>query len=385
MTRRKTLRGLHSSQSDIARPTTEQNVPSLETTIDEDEAATDRLESSLQSRANELDEEFKYSTGQILLRPRREKQYAKKMHESRNLPWSSESYMIQVPRSLSITLTLVYLSLSAILLISSVKNLAQADPQRESSLIRPYDGFSSFLFSDTSKKQLKNIPESKISIDDRSSMRTHKVKRHNTNPYSSDPTYRSTFSSQLSKGLREGLNELNSQSGSLLVCPEGWQQHSTQCYRFFQQRRSWSRARETCERFGAQLALVLDYQQNNFTGYLASVQLAGFGPNPMMSNDQASKYHQQIRHQPKSQVYASDERSYWIGFKTIDRLETNTLESSANTFVSKYLGFWDYDEPRVSQGECVKATVRHETITTSGDSSSAYKLGPQSSTLTTGK
>lgn len=186
---------------------------------------------------------------------------------------------------------------------------------------------------------------------------------------------------------------------SLLVCPEGWHQHSTQCYKFFHQRHSWQRARDICERYGAQLALIHDYQQNNFTTQLASSSLGSgqllskqANTNQQLtqssslggSNGNAASLHQLQSHLAKHhQVqYTSDERSYWIGFRAIDKLETNTLESAANTFVSKYIGFWDYEEPRVSQGECVRATVRHELSALAP--SSSYKLinsQPQSGKL----
>lgn len=155
-------------------------------------------------------------------------------------------------------------------------------------------------------------------------------------------------------------------TNSLLVCPDGWHHHSTQCYRFFHQRHSWQRAREVCERYGAQLALVHDYQENNFTSQLASQSL-GTGLAGSRA-DQAGVQSLASQHQVQ---YASDERSYWIGFRAIDRLETNTLESAANTFVSKYIGFWDYNEPQVHQGECVRASVRRESA---ASSSPAYKL-----------
>jgi len=176
--------------------------------------------------------------------------------------------------------------------------------------------------------------------------------------------------------LRE---EQQQQEASLLVCPPGWQQHSNQCYKFFQQRHSWQRARDTCERHGAQLALIYDYQQNNFTGQLAGHSLLG-PAHAAGAHNQLHPFGEPMAHQRRLQqsgalsaaststsasggqppVYASEERSYWIGYRAIDRLETNTLESAANTFVSKYLGFWDLDEPRVSAGECVRATIKHE-------------------------
>lgn len=197
------------------------------------------------------------------------------------------------------------------------------------------------------------------------------------------------------------------QSDELLVCADGWSQFGTHCYRFFAQRRSWQRAKDTCERYGSKLALVYDYQQNNFTTQLAFSGLLGAGSSSSDSSSQvgssssslsSSQSHQSAHNAllssagPSSSLsssssqsapvplYSSDERSYWIGFKAIDRLETNTLESSANTFVSKYIGFWDFDEPRASSGECVRAAVRHET-----GSASPYRLIVGSSSQATGK
>lgn len=172
------------------------------------------------------------------------------------------------------------------------------------------------------------------------------------------------------------------QSDELLVCADGWSQFGTQCYRFFSQRRSWQRAKDTCERYGSKLALIYDYQQNNYTTQLALSGLLGAISTETSPSSSSSSQSQQSQpnvllsfagaSSPQSSpvpLYSSDERGYWIGFRAIDRLETNTLESAANTFVSKYIGFWDYDEPRVSSGECVRAAVRHET-----GSASPYRL-----------
>lgn len=165
------------------------------------------------------------------------------------------------------------------------------------------------------------------------------------------------------------------------MCPEGWHKHSTHCYKFFHQRHSWERAKDICEKYGAQLALIHDYQQNNFTTQLADAQLlasaasvgggGGSGSDGAQQSSMIGVGGSSSKQQQPLALFSSDERSYWIGFRAIDRLETNTLESAANTFVSKYIGFWDYDEPRVSQGECVRATVRHDSGTSQANS---YKL-----------
>ena len=82
-------------------------------------------------------------------------------------------------------------------------------------------------------------------------------------------------------------------------------------------------------RYGSELVLISDYMQNNFTSFLADEFLKDSHP----------------------------KRSYWIGFQSIDNLSTNTLESASGTFISKYVGFWAHDEPNVSHGQCVRATL----------------------------
>lgn len=219
-----------------------------------------------------------------------------------------------------------------------------------------------------------------------SSQRHHRHQPQAATATSSQQQQYSSSSRQISSSKQQQQQQDDQQA--LLVCPDGWVRHSTQCYRFFHKRHSWQRAKDVCEKYGAQLALVHDYQQNNFTGQLAEAQLlssSGLGAGAAGSSEANGQQHSHLK--PSSSLsaglaslanggagqplFSSDERSYWIGFRTIDRLETNTLESAANTFVSKYIGFWDYEEPRVSQGECVRATVRHE----SGPSqANSYKL-----------
>lgn len=322
----------------------------------------------------------------IIANNSRDDEFEKRKKKKDNLLLSSSS---SIPRSLCILLTFIYISLSIILLISSNNEyLAQANSKFRP--INNVNGYSSFLINDNNN----NFNEQDYSNINKhnSIIINNKFKRH-----SSISLNQNSFTNSFVSKSKTVTN--NNDSGNLLVCPDSWQQHSTQCYRFFQQRRSWSRAKETCENYGAQLALVLDYQENNFTGQLASLQLIGMN-NPVLigdlannkysQNNQFNRQQQQQQQQhngpnQRTQVYASDERSYWIGFKTIDKLETNTLESAANTFVSKYLGFWDYDEPKTSQGECVKATIRHETLANPSGSSSAYKLSPSQGLVSTGK
>lgn len=76
--------------------------------------------------------------------------------------------------------------------------------------------------------------------------------------------------------------------------------------------------------------LISDFTQNNFTATLAQASLRE----------------------------ASDEiRSFWIGFQSIDQLSTNTIESASGRFVSKYVGFWAFNEPNVDNGQCVKVAL----------------------------
>lgn len=284
-----------------------------------------------------------------------------------------------------------YLTLSILLIwpTSSYQALQQQQHLTASLNSRVGQGYQPFLIYD---QQANNVVSRNSNNNNK---HHHQLGRQNSDTHHNQhqPNLASPLSSSSSN---------KQQSDALLVCPDGWQHHSTQCYKFFHQRHSWNRARAICERYGAQLALIHDYQQNNFTTQLASASLnslsnsrtastssplsssqlasaasAGFAQQVANEFNQAkytslnkNKHHHHNQQQPQA-LYASDERSYWIGFRAIDRLETNTLESAANTFVSKYIGFWDYDEPRVSQGECVRATVRHEIGPSSGNS---YKL-----------
>ncbi|GIZ04108.1 putative fibrillin [Caerostris extrusa] len=83
--------------------------------------------------------------------------------------------------------------------------------------------------------------------------------------------------------------------------------------------------------YGGELILIGDYSQNNFTSKVAIKSLRDSG-----------------------------EISYWIGLTSVDGLSTNTLESSSGSFVSKYVGFWDHDQPQPHKGECVRAKIKGE-------------------------
>ncbi|KAG1655606.1 Fibropellin-1 [Nymphon striatum] len=78
--------------------------------------------------------------------------------------------------------------------------------------------------------------------------------------------------------------------------------------------------------YGSNLVVIDDFEQNTFTSKLAF---------------------DHVKNHPS--------KSYWIGFRTVDDLVTNKLETSAKSFVSKYTGFWEYDQPQPKNGQCTSA------------------------------
>lgn len=226
-------------------------------------------------------------------------------------------------RVLCVLFSLIYLSLSTLLLVGG---LANAHNQPQSYQIGQSRGDTAFLFSSYHNNNNDNIRQ---------------------------PT-----------GKRQFADTNVSSDSSLLECPAGWQRHSSQCYRFFQQRKSWPRAKEACERHGGQLALVVDYEQNNFTSQLAAAAAAGHQQHSSQQQQQADLAAPSSKRQASgsSATNAYDASSYWLGFKTIDALETNLLESVGGNFVSKYVGFWDLDEPKIESGDCVRATLRRQKV-----------------------
>ncbi|XP_028967225.1 uncharacterized protein LOC108863645 [Galendromus occidentalis] len=115
-------------------------------------------------------------------------------------------------------------------------------------------------------------------------------------------------------------------------CPHGWTRDSVYCFKFFSNKHSWRRAEEVCRRYGSQLALVLNYHQNNFTRALAT---------------------EGLKDQPQN--------AYWLGLKSVKDLATNTLESSSGYFIPKYVGHWSLDQPQPEKGQCVHAQVGERT------------------------
>lgn len=115
-------------------------------------------------------------------------------------------------------------------------------------------------------------------------------------------------------------------------CLSGWTRDSVYCFKFFSNKHSWRRAEEVCRRYGSQLALVLNYHQNNFTRALAT---------------------EGLKDQPQN--------AYWLGLKSVKDLATNTLESSSGYFIPKYVGHWSLDQPQPEKGQCVHAQVGERT------------------------
>ncbi|XP_043234344.1 uncharacterized protein LOC122387849 [Amphibalanus amphitrite] len=129
----------------------------------------------------------------------------------------------------------------------------------------------------------------------------------------------------LSAALTLSLSESASE-GSFFECPQDWMLRGQHCYRFFNIHHSWDKAAELCQRYGSHLVVVQTYDQNNFTRHLAD-----------------------------ENAEDGDRDRYWLGFRTLDDLSTNSLETAAGTLQSQYIGFWDRGNPRAELGECVRA------------------------------
>ena len=82
-------------------------------------------------------------------------------------------------------------------------------------------------------------------------------------------------------------------------------------------------------RYGSHLVTVSSYRQNNFTAQLASEFLSG----------QADK-------------------SYWLGLKAHNNLQTNMLIGADEEQISQYFGHWATGHPNVENGKCVQAVVK---------------------------
>ena len=86
-------------------------------------------------------------------------------------------------------------------------------------------------------------------------------------------------------------------------------------------------------RYGSHLVTVSSYRQNNFTAQLASEFLSG----------QADK-------------------SYWLGLKAHNNLQTNMLIGADEEQISQYFGHWATGHPNVENGKCVQAVVKVKKI-----------------------
>uniref|UniRef100_A0A1A9UCN5 Uncharacterized protein n=1 Tax=Glossina austeni TaxID=7395 RepID=A0A1A9UCN5_GLOAU len=111
-------------------------------------------------------------------------------------------------------------------------------------------------------------------------------------------------------------------------CPNGWELHGLQCYKYFNIKHSWEKSAELCRRYGAELVAIDSFSENNNTLSIAR------------SNDPNHR--------------ASDK--YWLGLASLDDLRTNTLESASGALISQYSGFWSLHQPDPASGECVAAS-----------------------------
>ena len=84
------------------------------------------------------------------------------------------------------------------------------------------------------------------------------------------------------------------------------------------------------DRYGSDLVTVESFKQNNFTGELASRLLRSRG---------------------------DDRSDYWLGFKALNNLQTNTLAAASGDQISQYYGHWALDQPNIQDGQCVQSIV----------------------------
>lgn len=137
-------------------------------------------------------------------------------------------------------------------------------------------------------------------------------------------------------------------------------------------------AAETCRRHGSELALVFDFNQNNFTSHLATEQFKV--PTSIVTS--ASSAPSNIITGGNNAIANSASiasRKYWIGFQALENLSTNTLETSNGKFITKYIGFWGQNQPNTASGKCVRASL--DGTLTNADSSSPSSVSPISNKL----
>ena len=84
-----------------------------------------------------------------------------------------------------------------------------------------------------------------------------------------------------------------------------------------------------CFRYGSHLVTVSSYRQNNFTAQLASEFLSG-----------------------------QTDKSYWLGLKAHNNLQTNMLIADDEEQISQYFGHWATGHPNVENGKCVQAVLK---------------------------
>ncbi|XP_033121448.1 hyalin-like [Anneissia japonica] len=66
-------------------------------------------------------------------------------------------------------------------------------------------------------------------------------------------------------------------SGPEIVCDVGWSSFQGNCYKYFYSEVTWQKARTSCQSYGADLAVVKNYAENNFIFSLASRQSIWIG------------------------------------------------------------------------------------------------------------
>ena len=48
------------------------------------------------------------------------------------------------------------------------------------------------------------------------------------------------------------------------LCPSGWKQHNSSCYKFFSSPQNWTDAKSTCTGFGGNLVIIDSAEENSF-------------------------------------------------------------------------------------------------------------------------
>ena len=53
-----------------------------------------------------------------------------------------------------------------------------------------------------------------------------------------------------------------------------------------------------------------------------------------------------------------NDKSYWLGLKAHNNLQTNMLTADAGEQISQYYGHWANGHPNVDNGKCVQAVLK---------------------------